>query len=122
MIDRETIVNYAHIYRNVLSALLKPNVGIDMRIFPFNVGAIFIVKVGFEMLNKEEVHSGSESVQIAQEKAGLQGVDLSSIPSETSYFFKKNKIAIVKSEESGWGEKDAKADVRLLLLRIRSDS
>jgi len=121
MVQREEIINYTHVYRNKLSVLLKPNVGIDIRVFPCEDGAIFIIKIGFNELNKEEIRPSSSSIEEAQNRAGLLGVDLSGVQN-SRYYFKQNKIALVKISEKEWNEAAAQADIILLLSKFKKDS
>ena len=121
MVQREEIINYTHVYRNMLSVLLKPNVGIDMRVFPCPEGAIFILRLGFDESNKEDIRNSSSSIEEARNRAGLLGVDLSGV-TDSRYYFKQNRIALVKFSEKGWDVEAAREDILLLLSKFKKDS
>lgn len=120
MIEQNIIINYAHIYRSLLSSLLKENVGMDMRMFPWAQGVVFIVRIGYNEKNNEEIRAMADDFRDVQRRAGLQGVDLTRLDSTSSkYLFNKNKIALIKPEMSGWDKNAAAKDVNSLLSIIK---
>lgn len=122
MIAKEVLTQYAHVYRNLLSTILKKDVGIDMRVFPWKSGAIFIVKIGFDIKNTEDIRTEAESIEEAKKRAHLENVDLHQIAEGDSfYLFNKNKIALIKPESSGWEESDAIKDIDKLNSIISSN-
>ena len=69
--EKQDIQKYINNFRRLFSSYLKPNVGMQTTVYPFDKGAIIVVELNINSLNKDELRASSINIQEALKKTNL---------------------------------------------------
>ena len=113
--DKEIIQKYLNNLRRLLSPYLQPNIAFQIRVYPFNEGAIIVITFGYNMANQDSFIMDSASFVEARNKVNLlelngfgEGVHFGG----TNIFMNANRIVLIKDfTDNEWTEQKAQEDV-----------
>jgi hypothetical protein len=101
--EKQDIQNYINNFRRVFSSRLKPNVGMQSTVYPFDSGAIIVFELNLNSSNKDEVRTLSKDIYDAFKRTNLfeneKGEHLHSFAG-TNIILIKNKIVLIKDNNS----------------------
>lgn len=101
--EKRVIQNYINNFRRVFSNRLKPNVGMQSTVYPFDNGAIIIFELNLNSSNKDDIRTLSKDIYEAFKRTNLfeneSGEHLHSF-SGTNIILIKNKIVFIKDNSS----------------------
>lgn len=101
--EKRVIQNYINNFRRVFSNRLKPNVGMQSTVYPFDNGAIIIFELNLNSSNKDDIRTLSKDIYEAFKRTNLfeneSGEHLHSFAG-TNIILIKNKIVFIKDNSS----------------------
>jgi hypothetical protein len=118
-IYRQEIQTYINNFRRLFSRFLKPDVGIQSTIFPYDKGSIIVYELGLNLQNKDELRSSSKEITEALKRTNLfeneKGDQIHSFVG-TNILLIKNKIVVIKDDNAKeWSEEKAQLDVEKIM-------
>ena len=121
MIKRQIQNRYLNDFRRLFSRFLKSGVGIQITSYPFNVGVVVVVELGFGIPTKEESRTESKDLKEALMRTNLfEGNDVPQEISATKIVLFKNKVVILKSDdENQWNENAVKTDIDKIITSLK---
>lgn len=117
--DRQEIQMYINNFRRLFSRFLKPDVGIQSTIFPFDKGSVIVYELGLNLQNKDDLRSNSKEISEALKRTNLfeneKGNQIHSFVG-TNILLIKNKIVVIKDENPNeWTEEKAQLDIEKII-------
>lgn len=117
--ERQEIQNYINNFRRLFSQYLKPDVGIQSTVFPYDKGSIIVYELGINLQNKDDIRSNSKEVFEALKRTNLfenEKNEQTQLFLGTNIFLIKNKIVVIKDMNlNEWSEEKAKLDIDKIL-------
>ena len=120
--DRQEIQNYINNFRRLISQFLKPDVGIQSIIYPYDNGVVIVYELGLNLQNKDDFRSNSKDVFEALKRTNLFENDEHNNSSfgGTNIFLIKNKIVVIKDEKpQEWSEERARLDIGKIITTTK---
>ena len=117
--DRQEIQNYINNFRRLFSRFLKPDVGIQSTVYPYDKGSVIVYELGLNLQNKDEVRSSSKEITEALKRTNLfeneKGEQIHSFVG-TNILLIKNKIVVIKDDNAKeWTEEKAQLDIEKII-------
>lgn len=117
--DRQEIQNYINNFRRLISRFLKPDVGIQSTVYPYDNGCVIVYELGLNLQNKDELRSSSKEITEAFKRTNLfeneKGEQHHSFVG-TNILLIKNKIVVIKDDNSKeWTEEKAQLDIEKII-------
>lgn len=117
--EKQDIQKYINNFRRLFSSYLKPNVGMQSTIFPFDSGAILVIELNVNSLNKDDIRSASTDIYDAFKRTNLfendKDENLHSFAG-TNIVLIKNKIVLIKDNNlSEWTLDKVKNDIEKIV-------
>jgi hypothetical protein len=117
--DRQEIQNYINNFRRLFSRYLKPDVGIQSTVYPYDKGSVIVYELGLNLQNKDDLRSSSKEITEALKRTNLfeneKGEQIHSFIG-TNILLIKNKIVVIKDDNSKeWTEEKAQLDIEKII-------
>lgn len=117
--DRQEIQNYINNFRRLFSRFLKPDVGLQSTVYPYDKGSVIVYELGLNLQNKDDLRSSSREITEALKRTNLfeneKGEDKHSFKG-TNILLTKNKIVVIKDDKSTeWTEEKAQLDIEKII-------
>jgi hypothetical protein len=117
--DRQEIQTYINNFRRLFSRFLKPDVGIQSTVYPFDKGSVIVYELGLNLQNKDDLRSNSKEITEALKRTNLfeneKGDQIHSFVG-TNILLIKNKIVVIKDENPNeWTEEKAQLDIEKII-------
>jgi hypothetical protein len=117
--DRQEIQNYINNFRRLFSRFLKPDVGIQSTVYPYDKGSVIVYELGLNLQNKDDLRSSSKEITEALKRTNLfeneKGEQNHSFVG-TNILLIKNKIVVIKDDNSKeWTEEKAQLDIEKII-------
>lgn len=101
--DKQDIQNYINNFRRLFSSFLKPDVGMQSIVYPYDKGAVIVFELNIKSLSKDEIRSASLDAYDAIKRTNLfeneKGEHLQNFVG-TNIILTKNKIVVIKDDNS----------------------
>lgn len=117
--EKQDIQKYINNFRRLFSSYLKPNVGMQTTVYPFDKGAIIVVELNMNSLNKDELRATSIDIQEALKRTNLfeseKKDNLHSFVG-TNILLVKNKVVFIKDNNlSEWTLSKVEKDIEKIV-------
>lgn len=117
--EKQDIQKYINNFRRLFSSYLKPNVGMQTTVYPFDKGAIIVVELNINSLNKDELRASSINIQEALKKTNLfeneKKEDIHNFVG-TNILLVKNKVVFIKDNSlSEWTLSKVEKDIEKIV-------
>jgi hypothetical protein len=117
--DRQEIQNYINNFRRLFSRFLKPDVGIQSTVYPYEKGSVIVYELGLNIQNKDDLRSSSKEITEALKRTNLfeneKGEQNHSFIG-TNILLIKNKIVVIKDDNAKeWTEEKAQLDIEKII-------
>ncbi len=113
--EKQDIQKYINNFRRLFSSYLKPNVGMKSTVFPFDKGAVIVIELNIDSLNKDDIRAKSNDIQDALKKTNLfeseKKEDIHNFVG-TNIILVKNKVVFIKDNNlSEWTLSKVEQDI-----------
>lgn len=117
--EKQDIQKYINNFRRLFSSYLKPNVGMQTTVYPFDKGAIIVVELNIETLNKDDIRTKSNDIQDALKRTNLfeseKKEDIHNFVG-TNIILIKNKVVFIKDNNlSEWTLNKVEQDIEKIV-------
>jgi hypothetical protein len=117
--DKQEIQNYINNFRRLFSRFLKPDVGIQSTVYPYDKGGVIVYELGLNLKNKDDLRSSSKEIKEALKRTNLfenvKGEQIHSFVG-TNILLIKNKIVVIKDDSAKeWTEEKAQLDIEKII-------
>ncbi|MGV8992787.1 MAG: hypothetical protein ACOH1O_01710 [Flavobacterium sp.] len=117
--EKQDIQKYINNFRRLFSSYLKPNVGMQTTVYPFDKGAVIVIELNLNFLNKDEVRGVSSDIQESLKKTNLfESEKRESLHSfvGTNIILIKNKVVFIKDNNSSeWTLSKVEEDIEKIV-------
>jgi hypothetical protein len=119
---RNIIIDYINNFKKNLLVEVKPGVSISCTAYPWSEGAVLVFALSKDRLGNDKIKEESHNLREALTTTRLFApTSENEKPSETRFFYHKNMIILVKSDEnSQWSNDAANRDVEQAVNTIRN--
>jgi hypothetical protein len=122
--EKQDIQKYINNFRRLFSSYLKPNVGMQTTVYPFDKGAIIVFELNIDSLNKDEIRAKSIDVQDALKRTNLfEKEKRESLHNfiGTNIILAGNKVVIIKDNNlSEWTLYKLEKDIEKIIKPVES--
>ena len=117
--EKQDIQKYINNFRRLFSSYLKPNVGMQTTVYPFDKGAIIVIELNIETLNKDDIRTKSNDIQDALKRTNLfeseKKEDIHNFVG-TNIILIKNKVVFIKDNNlSEWTLNKVEQDIEKIV-------
>ena len=117
--EKQDIQKYINNFRRLFSSYLKPNVGMQTTVYPFDKGAIIVIELNIETLNKDDIRTKSNDIQDALKRTNLfeseKKEDIHNLVG-TNIILIKNKVVFIKDNNlSEWTLNKVEQDIEKIV-------
>lgn len=116
---RQEIQNYINNFRRILCRFLKPDVGIQSTVYPYNKGSVIVYELGLNLQNKDDLRSNSKEITEAFQRTNLFENEKGEVVHSfvgTNILLIKNKIVVIKDDNAKeWTEEKAQLDIEKII-------
>ena len=117
--EKQDIQKYINNFRRLFSSYLKPNVGMQTTVYPFDKGAIIVIELNIETLNKDDIRTKSNDIQDALKRTNLfeseKKEDIHNFVG-TNIILIKNKVVFIKDNNlSEWTLSKVEKDIEKIV-------
>ena len=117
--EKQDIQKYINNFRRLFSSYLKPNVGMQTTVYPFDKGAIIVIELNIEILNKDDIRTKSNDIQDALKRTNLfeseKKEDIHNFVG-TNIILIKNKVVFIKDNNlSEWTLNKVEQDIEKIV-------
>ena len=117
--EKQDIQKYINNFRRLFSSYLKPNVGMQTTVYPFDKGAIVVIELNIETLNKDDIRTKSNDIQDALKRTNLfeneKKDDIHNFVG-TNIILIKNKVVFIKDNNlSEWTMNKVEQDIEKIV-------
>ncbi|WP_445718289.1 hypothetical protein [Flavobacterium sp.] len=113
--EKQDIQKYINNFRRLFSSYLKPNVGMQTTVYPFDKGAVIVIELNIDSLNKDDIRTKSNDIQDALKRTNLfeseKKEDVHNFVG-TNIILVKNKVVFIKDNNlSEWTLSKVEQDI-----------
>lgn len=117
--EKQDIQKYINNFRRLFSSYLKPNVGMQTTVYPFDKGAIIVIELNIETLNKDDIRTKSNDIQDALKRTNLFESEKKEAIHNfvgTNIILIKNKVVFIKDNNlSEWTLNKVEQDIEKIV-------